>query len=687
MIDKQATTPAARAAAGPPQRLLNVFALPSQTFILAAMIAAVIYGALAAISVNSPIGGFGLLIAALIVLSLRGLLAWPDYTLRKHNLRVAGSEYKPLQERIAALAAQNGIKWPVGLLLTSSDAGPEAVGGLRRRYIFLSQTLADDMISMVQASNRADSVDAVLLHELSHFRHGDNLWIGYTRFLLRSGVALIGWAALFLLGSAVFLRLAAFQMLQYSPAELAQRFEALLPGLGVGDIILLALGPAAEWEAMRQRVPEINMGLIAFFAFGNTFPLAAFSGGLLVFFWRRLMRLRELYADAAVVQIQREIAPLKNTIYLFAIPLDASKQNARHPPHRNSLGQNIKHMFNRVAQRIPGNRRARALWSRVFNTHYPGIRRLATLRDPILFYDGWLKTAVIIGAFILILELLLFGTSALFFIGNWPLHIFVLAAFVLISLNLMVRLVVGQPVLRDILKIIGVIMIPHSVLLILTLAALWVAVIVAPDVLAAFLDLSASFVAGFAGVAPDMVVRDPTQMVLLATILNLLQLPTIFLLTVGSLAVSTWALRRMLTWYGRFQSIPDWQWASYSALVLLTFVLAVGVLPPITDLILGRFADLLSLWRLLGMGLALLVVLGGGWWFWRQDQAYGRRCPHCGEQVPGHYYLGRECPAPTCGELLNPWLLVTYNVEPRRRRPPQATARPALYQERPNEQS
>jgi hypothetical protein len=668
------------------QLRLNIFALPNQTSILVFLLVATLFGFVLAISTNAAIPLWPLALA-LLLLSLRRLLAWPEREIRQCNLEPAGETFQPLQGYIAYLSSADklALRRVPQLVLSSERDSIITIGAVQRWYLVMDRQIATFMLEQLHDPEHDPEmvvyIEAVLLHELHHFKHGDNLQVGYARDLLGASLRLFGWAAAFLLGLYTLVLIAAQDFFSYSPVELVRRFDAVLPGIGVGAVLLAGLPSMAEWEEVRQQAANINLGLVAFSVFGNTYALAIIAGTLILLLWRKILRMREFYADAGVAHIQRDIVPLLQARIRLSPGVAL---------HTTTIEESASTGV-RVAQTV--SRQVRSFWSDLWDWVYQWqpvawlgqvLRENVSLRerrvclcDPNRVYGTWKAIAVLVGFSVLVLDILLAGTSALLYIGQWPLHFPVLTTFVVVGLYMVIWLVIGRPVWRDSVKIVGLVMAFRAVMIIVSLLLLIATLVVNPAGLENFINTWAAFVAGYAG--NELLEIDPTEFVIQASLFNLLQLPMAFGLMLASIWGYTWVMRRVLTWYGYLDAAQHvvtladaalvdserqrrrWLRVTYILVFWGALVAGLGVLPLVTDLILLRFDEVFLPWRIIGLAVALIIFSLGLVWFWRQDRRYAQRCPHCGTAVPGHYELGKRCPE--CEQLLHPWLFVEYNTE------------------------
>lgn len=649
---------------------LNIFALPDQTTIIVVILIATMFAAMAGISANSPLAVFWPLTLALLLLSLRDLFAWPERELRRWRCVPGSDHHAVVQLRIDELSRRLGLgRTPLLWITPNTAIMARAIGGLKRRYILVGAAAADNLADYLKGGveEKVQIADALLLHELIHFQHGDTLRVGYAAALLRVGLLVIGWAALFLFGWFLLLAIAAHEISRYSPADLAARFDAALPGLGFRDLILTTLPSPEEWEAFRARVPTLNMALVLTYAFANTAPIAVASGALLPLLWNKLMRIREFYADAGVAHAQDSIVYLIETPRLASVPLGEQAIPVLNISY--SWWAGIATSFRKYLSELLiwfGRLRDGQLYTRIFGTHNL-LKRREALDRPSLIFDRGAKRSWFIGFVVLTFELLLMGTSALFYTGTWPMHVPVLVAFVLLALEQMIDVVIEPSNARALAPKIGITLVPQTGLLLLTLGSLTSMALLRPADFADFFNTAGAVIGGYVGITPDYLLTKPEEVpgiMLQMVALNLVQPVVIFGVLLVALKLVRRALVRMLSWYGRFKGPHDWKQHAFRLISACALVLIVAVLPPLTELALARF--MWTAWHLVGAALGGVVVVGLIGWFITQDRRYAGRCPSCNKQVPDPYEFRRRCPE--CSDLLNPWLFAWYEVETRRRR-------------------
>lgn len=678
------------------EALPNILALPSQTTILVTMLVGVIYGSVIAIvmATGSPL--LDVMVPGLLVLSIRLWMAWPEREQRVLRPVPGYRECPKIQVRIAELACCLQIKRIPQLMLTDKPGTLGIYGGWLRWFMVIDRRRAQVMEDALDDPERAPFVDAILIHELHHFRLRDHRIIEYARALLRTSGSFIGWLELFGIGSIVVLVLSAQRVLQESLDQILARFDSIMPGVRIGEFMRPLLPPATEWAAMQEAVRTTNLPLVGFAVWLNTIPLVLFGGLLSLFLWRKLSRLRELYADAGVAQTQGTIqyllyAPLvvgSTTVVADPSPAPLSWYNWRR--YTAALRRWLLRRHSSLPAWVRGGaagpgRGLLALTSRLRRwldpTPAPHQRRLS-LQDPRYVYDSRRATITLIALFVVVLEILLTNASALFYAALWPMHFPTLALFILVSLALVVAQVIGRDVWRERRVMVLSLLALRSLLFLGVIALLATHLVLDPQRLSLMFNVHIRIVGDFYQNGPGDLIGDLNAIMIELVIKNLAQLPVVGLLVWLGVGLVVRIAQRVLTWY----SFPaqGWLWHDdakparrwyhldparrllyviYATIALLAATIALAVLPLLTDLVLWRWQALVMPARWLAVLLMLPLLAGGGLWLWRQDQRYGRCCPACGEAVPGVYWLGRRCD--TCAALLNPWLVARYSSEVR----------------------
>lgn len=621
---------------------LNLFALPSLTSVLAALSSALIVGVLLLVVINSPLlRAWPAALGLLAVLTARRLLALPERALR--DASPPGPELAPLQARLETLAAGLGVTPPPRLLLGAATTEPQTVGALRRRFFLLSPGEADALLATLADPRQEPRVDALLLHELHHFRHGDNLLLGTVEALLGAARDLILWGCLLLLGLLIFLRLAAADLLGHEREEIAARV-ALATGSPGSSRFFLDLFPQELWDTAKRNISKFDVDLLIFFLVANLTTVVLVAIALLLF-WRALLRLREIYADAGVAQAQMATAPLLDALGRSAFPL-----RARQPDKPWA--------WRPLTKPWPGRLDGVRLRVNELLAFHPGLgARRACLRAPERLFGDSQQAALLIGMSVTVLNLLVWNSSAVLLAGRWPLHLPVFSIALLACLWALPRLVLGESVWPALLRLTLVALGCYAVPLVLTPFALALAGLIASGWLAGFARQFAAFVTGASQHAEPIVLNG--QLIANAALTNLNELVLLLVLALALGCAGKWLAQRMLTWYALPRASTRLVACYLLVLAVLGLVTALVVLPAVTDLLLMRWEQLATMsWMSSALTGVTLGAVGGAVFLWF-DRRYAGRCPYCGAASPGPFMLGKCCT--TCGELLHPWLGTRYH--------------------------
>jgi Zn-dependent protease with chaperone function len=528
------------------------------------------------------------------------------------------------------------------LAISDSNVRLHAMGSPGHWYIVISRNIAVRLKADLEDVTRVPQVQAMFVHELYHFKNGDYWQMQYTRELLRTAAFFMLWAVAFLTGFGFFLLIVKPDVLRFDMRTLVGQIEALPPEFRE---IYLAMLPSKEaWAEMQAKAASIDMNFVLYFIINAISPLVIVGTILWLFYWPKFLRIRELYADAGVLQTQ------KHTNHLAG----ASLLNSRGEP--NLPSSLMEHGINTVVGQIRASL-PKTLTS-LFDYHPDWLRRANAWQDPKQVYDHWLVTAISVGGLALILDILLSTPLMLPYQGQWPMHFSVLVISVVVTLNLMTPLVLGEPVMKQMLKLIGVIVALRSVWLALTVGLMLFLLFFAPGFLSDALTSAIVSVARYTRPLSTPVIDDLASFVFEASLLNSLQIPVVLVSLASLVGANMALLRRLYTWYGLPHVSRRLLQIAYCIITVTTVFFGLSVLPIVTTALL-RPHDLLDPWMMIGGLCGLLVAVGGLSLFLYANQRYGRRCSQCGADVPGSYSLGKRC---KCGELLHPWMIAEYEV-------------------------
>lgn len=627
---------------------LNILALPNQTTILFGLIVVVLIGSVIAGSFDSQ-PFMWLLAVGLLLLPLRAFLDWPNREFRRYQLADAGSEFSDLTHIIQEEARTIRLARVPKLALSEQDIDPHTFGSRRRWYIGLSRRQALQLQEDLKDESKRPAIRAIILHELYHFKNGDYWQMGYTQALLRTAALFMTWAIVFLLGYGFFLLLVQPEVLRLDIAALVNQIETLSPELKSFYITLLP--SAGEWAAAQQKAAEIDLRFVLYFISSAILPFIIISAVLWLFFYRKLLRIREIYADAGVIQTQKATSFLISAFFLTSRIVPVGK-----PFHLsilnelNKLSQNILYKIDSLLPKFVTRRFSR----------YPDVeRRLVALVDPLKAFDSWAVTAFSLGSLALILEILLSTPLMLPYQGQWPLHFSVLAVSVVVTLALVTPLVLGNPGWRPMLKIICLVVCLRLAWLLFTFAVMLFLLVVAPEMFIQIMSAAIISVARYSRSLTGPIFDNPQLFIIEAAWVNTQQvfivLASLILLIGGNILL----LRRWLTWY----SFPEGQRllmkTAYGVIAMTTAFFGLAVLTPVTNFLL-RPEEILSPLVVVGVGFGMVIGMIGLVLFLYAHRKYAGRCPRCGQDIPGPYHLGKSCDA--CGELLHPWLIAEYEL-------------------------
>jgi hypothetical protein len=239
--------------------------------------------------------------------------------------------------------------------------------------------------------------------ERTHFKNEDYWQLGYLAELFKVSFNLFVWVLLFWSGLGILLILAKDAFFQFSISGLLQNIP--VEARPVMEQILPSLFPSAtEMEILRIKAQGINFSLVLAFIANISVPYIILTGILWLFYRPLLWRVRELYADAGVVAVQKSITPFMEFIrrdkqvLLQAVP---AIESLHHPDWIQEALDNV--------------------WKFLRGDFWPDFsKRAKALYIPeSIFYD-WKQIAWILGILALLLEIFLATPLALPVYGKNP---------------------------------------------------------------------------------------------------------------------------------------------------------------------------------------------------------------------------------------------------------------------------
>ena len=674
---------------------LNLFALPSQTTLLLILIVSVLLGAVFGGSAGAAPVCIWPLAMGLLLLPWRGFLARPERETARLALTPADNAFQLLKETVERHARELQLPRSPSLLVSPVPGLLFTFGTFRQWFLVMSKEIADQIQKDLQDPENARRTQAVIIHELHHFKNGDYWKIGYVYQLVHTTFLFMSWAIGFILGYGLILVVAAPDIMVLDPPALVEQMKTLTPEMQ--QFVLQVFPSSEEIAALRQRAAGIHPGRVLNFFFSAVLPFVIVGLILWKFYWPKMWRLREYYADAGTVQLQGDSAPFISALTDILSPALQRDTQPRfkegHLPARGRIREGVMEGFAMIVQNLSRGMsplvpqyggffggqtpeqaeredstfkrflyKVRQTLQSLTASHPPVIMRLEAIKNPLRAFDTWKGTALLVGTLTLLLDILLSSPLTLIYVGAWPMHFSTLVILFVVPLTLLPALVLGKPVWKDLLKIITVVVGLRLGWLLLTLGSLVAMLLYAPDLLDEILAEAVAAVARFGGFSDELGFPSALMFVTEAAFLNLAQVFIIFIVLVVGTAGTLWMLRRTLTWYALPRAEQHFAKLAYLPGALAIVFFGLTVLPFLTIALL-RPNEFANPWILIVPLMGLVLTGAGLLFFFVFDHRFARKCPVCGERVTGKFILGEShCEAETCRAPLFPWLVADYKV-------------------------
>lgn len=642
---------------------LNVLALPSYTAILFGLIALVVLGAAFASLLPESQLWWPPVVLGLTLLTLRDYLRRPALWLRRKQLvrgDTATAEGRPEQTqvlrqavgRIQAELVDLAGERPAPLVTVSSQRlGIHAFGTARQRYIGMSRRAAEGLARNLQqrAEHKRRLARTILAHELAHFLNGDIWMVGLSYSLLKMMVLVMLvnlWVSVAL---SVFIIEVSPEVLQPAFWDGLARFAAeALPGLPPPDLSWVLPALRQQNPAVFDRLADPSTGVSfwePFMLFLASVHLPFVLSGLVLFglYWRRLLRVRELYADARAAALVQDADAVPKALAFNEVLTGLA-------PQPRGVEPALRRWSKRLAVQAH------------FALHPNLATRQECLAEPQKVFGSWRSIALSAGLAVVLLELVLRGALTAGYISEPGAHLAFATGFVVFSLWLLPQHCLGRrrdPGLGR--RAVGMVLLFTAIKLapyLLDLAAALLVQVTDPAGWGRALDL---WVYGLVGAGGDNLPRLMGVEVTWADFIRwhiltpmayfALFMPPVLL---ASLWLDAALKRRALTWYRLGDRVRRVWWA-ITATILGVLLLA---LVPLGNRLF--FPWVYSGWTpqaLVGIALSVAAAVVGSLGFWAAHRRWAGRCG-CGELVPGAFDLGQRCPR--CQSRLHDWLIAAY---------------------------
>ncbi len=626
------------------QPKLNILVLPSFTALLFFLILFVVLGAILTSILPASQLWWPPLVLGATILTLRDFLRWPAREEKKHHLQpLDNHETAPLQEALANLSQQANTPMPQ-LLISTNPTLTYAFGTFRRRFIGMGQHVVNGLNKFIGNTNPKfnKGVRAILAHELAHFINWDIQLAGLSRSLLKvtALVTVINlWASLSLLLLAIDM-VPEFTQPQFW-TELGQ---LLLPGLDLSPIreFLRNENPELFDRLANGEVNLANMRIsLGLYLTMAHLPFILSTSILYVFFWPKLMRVREFYADAraaaftGTVEAVLQAQDLYNSLIALA-PL---------PPH----------LLARFKRKIT------AFTPSLLTTHPKPETRKQVLSEPIVAFGQPWQIAVWTGVAVFLFELILQSSLTLLYIQYPGPHLPLLTASLVFAIWLLPYVCQGYS-LQALTKFIMTIT-PIFMIIKLTISfanGLFLGLVTLLGNLGAvgrIMDIALSVFVG--GDTPLQIVG---QAVSWEHVIWMASLgPIIYFIFFGlpvlivTLLIDSWLKQQVLTWYALGKHI---RWIFWLITIVMLSLLTLIVIPLGNGLF---FLSIYSNWFLyaaISIPLGILIAISSSLAFFFFHKRLAKRCPQCEAHIPGSFKLGHKCSQ--CDMELHSWLIAPY---------------------------
>ncbi len=632
----------------PPSPKLNLLALPPYTAVFFALIALVILGAAFASLLPYSQIWWAFIVLPLTLLPLRDFLHWPDREKSTHCFRPPTPDEASIQQAVNELSQQAGMT-PPQVFINEDDYALYTFGTFRRHFIsvganmagVLAQELTDDDVDV------RNTARALLAHEIAHFANGDMRRAALARSMLKITL----WTALVSMWAGMNLVVILMRM---GPEVTSQAFwNAAAATIGIPGISL-------QWvpEMMRAQNPyvfdlmvdptriEQFWGYAIFYIENIYLPFLVAVPVLYLFFWRKLMRVREFYAD---LRAASWIGDSQRVIDAMTLHKTLA---AMRPP---ATIKRLARLSNVFAFSIPS-------LGGILAFHPTEEERKEVLHSPLRLFGAPWRIAFWTGVAVLLLEIILRSSLTMIYIAQPAPYLPLLTATAVFSVWLLPRIYAGEnfhSLLKTSFRMAAIfILVKLSINFLDAIFLAFAAMFGQLGAVGGMLDAYLRSMLGGAGatVGPIFGGEFGWAQIIDWQIIRPIAYYLFFgipLLT-AALAAFIWLIQKTLTWYRAGRKIVAVFWGVLLALLLAQLLLAY----PIANLLFFPMIYDFT-WKTAFMVIAGLLLLAIAIpLFYQKDRRYARVCPKCGQSIAGDFTPGQACPH--CRTPLHPWLNAPY---------------------------
>jgi len=605
----------------------NILAFPSQTTLLVGIIIVTILAALGAINLpSSPMRAAPPLALFLAIFTLRDFLSQVDREIETHQLqKIEPPLYPHLHSSVEQLAQSISMRAPTILVTAKTPNALFAFGSFRRTYLAIGEQVARTLERDLQTHAHHATAQAALLHEMQHFKLGDVIVIGLARSLLKTASRFALWSIAFFLGLAAISF--SFPATDLISPQFAQRLREANP-------VLAEFATPFFTPDFAEHVKNAPTWILAnFYVINAHISIAICSAFLFVIIWRRLLQVRELYADAAVAQTQQHGLNLPRALLRYGSL--ASLQTARLSPLA-LVGASLQR-----------------LWQ---NSFHPSLQiRRESLGNPVAIFSNPTWLGITAGILVTLIDVLLVGSFTIAYASETPATFAILISFVILAHGLSFHFVENtqKEWRRKMLIGVGWVLFIRMGFHFLNVLLLWGGILIAPQATETMFRDWICVIAG--DLVCDLIFQVDLLGIAINSTLYAIYLTLLIAVTLPVMLLLDQYLKRIaLTWYGNKRLALVW-WLITLAIALL----AGGIWLPVVDSFVP-FATTFgfSITKVITLALSFFILMiGAVAWLYANSRWRGL-CAHCHQPVGGDFHLGKHCPS--CGELLHESLHANY---------------------------